>query len=187
MFDFLPDHWTLTTLYMTCAAIGGAVVVIQLILGLIGLDGDDFDGDVSLDGDGDFQFISIRAIAGFLTMFGLAGWAGTASGWSPVVSALVGLLVGSGTFVGVGWLLSIQRKLDSSGNLDPAQAEGSTARVYLTVPAQNSGRGKITVELQGRTAEFSAFTLGDELPTGSQVRVVRMASPGVFEIAALEA
>lgn len=187
MFDFLPDHWTLTTLYMTCAAIGGAVVVIQLILGLIGLDGDELDGDVDLDGDGDFQFISIRAIAGFLTMFGLAGWAGTASGWNPVATAAVGFLAGSATFVGVGWLLTLQRKLDSSGNLDPSRAVGADARVYLTVPSANSGRGKITVELQGRTAEFPAFTLGDELPTGTHVRVVRMASPGVFEVAAPEA
>jgi len=189
VFDFLPEHWSLTTLYLTCAAIGGAVVIVQLALSLFGFGGDDLDGDVGFDGDadGDMQFLSVRAIAGFLTMFGLAGWAGTTSGWSAPVTALVALFAGSTTFAVIGWLLSLQRKLDSSGNLDPKGAVGLTGRTYLRIPADNSGRGKVTIELQGRTAEFEAFTLGAELATGAQVRVVRMTSPGIFEVASVDA
>ncbi|WP_145062649.1 hypothetical protein [Engelhardtia mirabilis] len=188
MFDFLPEYWSLTTLYVACAAVGGAIVLLQLALSLFGFGADDVDveAEVDLGGDSDLQFLSIRAIAGFLTMFGLVGWAGTVTGWSPPISALVAFGAGLTTFLAVAWLLSLQRKLDSSGTLDPKRAEGSTARVYLRIPAANVGRGKITVELQGRTAEFEAFTTGSELATGTQVRVVRMTSPGVFQVSALD-
>ena len=188
LFDFLPEHWSITTLYMACAAVGGAIVFIQLAFTLLGFGGDDVDvdGGIDFDGDHDLQFLSIRAISGFLMMFGLAGWAGTISGWSPPVTAIVALLAGLTTFAAVAWLLSLQSKLDSSGNLDPRLAEGKSARVYLRVPGENSGHGKITVELQGRTAEFEAFTTGADLPTGAQVRIERMTSPGVFEVVPID-
>ena len=82
----------------------------------------------------------------------------------------------------VAWLLSLQRKLQASGNLDPRGAVGKAATVYLRIPPQKTGAGKITVSLQGRTAEFTAVTAGDEIATGQDVRVVRMTTPGTFEV-----
>jgi hypothetical protein len=53
------------------------------------------------------------------------------------------------------------------------------------IPAADGGHGKITVELQARTVEFEAHTAGPELPTGAEIRIVRMSSPGVFEVRSL--
>lgn len=188
MFDFLPEHWSVLTLYMTCAVVGGVVVVVQLLLSLIGFGGDELDVDLGdgFDGDGDVGFLSVRAIAGFLGMFGLAGWAGTISGWEPLPTAGVALLAGVSTFALVIWLLRLQRGLDSSGTLAPENAVGKVARVYLRIPAEGAGRGKITVEIQGRSAEYEAFTKGPELATGHAARVVRMSLPGVFEVEAAD-
>jgi len=73
--------------------------------------------------------------------------------------------------------------LNASGNVDPNTAVGRTANVYLTVPANASGQGKVTLELQGRTVEFRAVTDGDEIPTGSVVAVTKFLSPGVAHVA----
>ena len=188
MFDFLPEYWSVLTLYMTCAAVGLVIVVLQLALSMFGIGADelDVDFDVDVDGDGDLSFLSLRAFAGFLAIFGLAGWAGTISGWSPAVTALVAGLCGGATFLVVVWLISLQRKLDSSGTLRPENAVGGIGRVYLRIPARDSGRGKITVEIQGRSAEYEAFTHGPELATGSTARVLRMTTPGVFEVEAAD-
>lgn len=188
MFDFLPEHWSVLTLYMTCAAIGVVIVVLQLGLSMfgIGVEELDVDFDADLDGDGDLSFLSVRAFASFLAIFGLTGWAGTVSGWSPMVTAIVAGVCGAGMFLLVIWLISLQRKLDSSGTLDPRRAVGKTARVYLRIPGEESGRGKITVELQGRSAEYEAFTRGPGLATGSTASVLRMTTPGVFEVEAAE-
>ena len=68
---------------------------------------------------------------------------------------------------GVGWLASQQRRLDVEGTLDPRNAVGQTATVYLRVPAHGQGQGKVHVKVQGRTAELAATSDGPEIPTGA--------------------
>lgn len=181
--------WTLQTVFMGCAAVGGAVLVIQILFMLLG--GGDFDGgfdDVDVDaGDGGLQFLSLQSLSAFLTFFGLTGWwASSATEWNDVLVTLVAALVGAAVMLLTTLLLRAQRKLNSEGNLDPAHAVGTTARVYLRVPGRDKGHGKITVTIQGRSAEYAAFTKGKELATGREVRVVRMTTPGTFEVEALD-
>ncbi len=82
----------------------------------------------------------------------------------------------------VAWLMAQLRKLYSEGNLKSENAIGKAAVVYLKVPGGHSGLGKITVTLQGRTAEYQAQTAGPEIATGQMVRVVGRASNDVFEV-----
>ena len=71
--------------------------------------------------------------------------------------------------------------------MDPQRAIGKVATVYLRVPGGRSGKGKITVSIQGRTVEFGAVTASDdEIPTGAECRVVAMTSSNTFEVAPVE-
>ena len=78
------------------------------------------------------------------------------------------------------------QRLQSSGNVDAKAAIGHVAVVYLRVPGERSGKGKITVSVDGRSHEYEAVTAGKELPTGVDCRVVRMIGNGTFEVVALE-
>lgn len=183
--DWLPKELTLQTGYALCAGLGIVVVVVQLLLGLFG--GDDGDaGDFDFEGDSGLDVLTVRGIASFLTVFGLVGWIGTLEGWPRPVTLIAALVSGGLVLVSVALILRMQRRLTSTGNVDAARAVGSAARVYLRIPASSQGVGKITVEIQGRTAEYTAFTKGRELPTGADVRVVRMTTPGTFEVAPFE-
>lgn len=180
--------WSLLDVYLVCAALGGAVLVLQLMLLFFG-------GDVEADGIADgghdgaadgLSFLSIRTIAAFLTFFGLTGWWGSEAGWGAPVTMLVS--VGSGgVMMGlVAWLFGTLHKLQSSGNVEAANAVGQPAKVYLRIPPRHTGKGKITVTVQGRSKEYEAETAGAELPTGSQVRVVAMTTPNTFEVVPLD-
>ena len=146
---FLPDEWTLRTTYMALGAAGGAILTIQMVLMLIGVDG---EGD--FDADGDFD---------------------------PGSDGM-GLAAGSAMMLLVAFIMTQYRKLASEGNLKPENAVGSTATVYLKIPGNGSGRGKITVSIQERTHEYQATTKGPEIPTGAEVRVVRMITENTFEV-----
>lgn len=173
--------FTARSLYLGCAVLGGAVLSIQLLLMLVG--GDVADGEVDMDGDSDgLAFFSIRALASFLTFFGLIGMYGGQQGWTPAETAAAAVGSGIGMMVVVGWLFSLQKKLHQEGTLDPAGAVGASATVYLRIPGGGDGKGKITVALQGRTAEYAAITAGPELPTGSDVVVTRMVNDTTFEV-----
>ena len=77
-------------------------------------------------------------------------------------------------------------RMHSEGNLQPDLAVGKTAKVYLRIPAERSGKGKITVSIQGRSTEFDAVTNGPELPTGSECRILKQTTEDTFEVAAPE-
>lgn len=170
-------------LYLGTAVLGGAVLGLQTILLLFG--GGGADGDVDIDhGDGSdgVGFLSIRTVASFLTFFGLMGLYGGASGWGAGATAAAATLAGLAMMLLVAWLFSLQRNLAQEGTVDPALAVGLPAKVYLRVPGQRSGQGKVTVSLQGRTVEFTAVTAGAELPTGSDARIVRQIDSTTFEV-----
>ena len=188
--------WTMEFTYMACAAAGGTVLLLQTLLLLFGLGDGHPDVDVHHDiGPGDahgsghhegaFSLLSVRALTSFFTFFGLTGWYGTVRAWDPTLNLVLAFLVGVALMVVIAWMLRAQSRLQSMGNLDPKNALGESARVYLRIPARNSGFGKITVKIQGRSAEFSAFTQGDELPTGAIVKITRMSTPDTFEVALL--
>lgn len=196
---FLGLDWTISLAYVACAAAGGTVLVLQMVLMMLGVgDGHpDMDLHHEFDAAGAgheasdhpehvFSLLSIRAIAAFFTFFGLSGWLGTSKGWDGTVTLLVACAAGFAMMLVVAWMMHAQSKLQSQGNLDPKGAVGLSGRVYLRIPAANGGFGKVQVKLQGRTAEFSACTAGAELPTGALVRLTRMQTPDTFEVVALE-
>ena len=188
--DWLKENlsdFALIKVYIACAAAGGTVLLGQAGLNLFGLGGDtDVDADVDADdldtGDGSVSFISVRTLSSFMLMFGLVGWLGTAEEWGAVKTPFFALLAGSSTMLVVAYLMFMFHKLASSGNVKPRQAVGKTAQVYLKVPANRSGQGKVTVALQGRSLEFSAVTSGEEIPTGAACRLVGMTTEDTYEV-----
>ena len=171
-------------LYLGSAVLGGAILTLQSVLLLFG--GGDADGEVDHgDASDGFGFLSIRTVASFLTFFGLMGLYGVSSGWGTGATAGAATLAGLAMMLFVAWLFSLQRNLAQEGTVDPSLAVGLPAKVYLRVPGQRAGRGKVTVALQGRTVEFAAVTAGADLPTGSEVRIVRQIDESTFEIEAV--
>ena len=184
-------EWSREMMYLICAVVGGAVIVLQTLLLLFGFGGmDDVDGigdaDVHLDGsEGAFGFLSVRAVAAFLCFFGLAGWGATTAGWGVFPTIGIALLCGLAIMFVVVAILGLQKRLYSEGNLHPEQIVGEVAKVYLRIPAHGQGKGKVTVTIQGRTEQYSASSLPDceeAIPNGAAVRLVRMITPGSFEV-----
>lgn len=193
MWDWFKDqltHWSMVHAYLACATAGGGMLLVQFGLSLFGLGGDmdvDADADFDTDGDGDgsLNVLSIRAVAGFLTFFGLVGWAGTGAGWHPALTALAALAAGTTVMLLIASVMRMFRRLDESGNFDPNLAIGAIAQVYLRIPGGAIGKGKITASVAGRSVEFAAVTKGDALATGSNCKIVSLISADTVEVEAI--
>lgn len=181
---------SLQTLYIGAALLGGFLLLIQVALSVFGFDSDG-DVDVADAGDavdaaeGGFAGFSFRTVVAFLTFFGIGGWAALDSGLSAWISVVAGLACGSLAFWIVGVLLSQTHRLASSGTVDIKNALGVEGRVYLTVPAERSGAGSVTVKVQGRSVQFKALTRGREIKTGALCKVIAIASSDTLEVEAL--
>lgn len=176
--------------YFWCAAIAGSLFVVQTVLTLVGLGNTDLDvdvgdldldvGDIDLDGTdvdhsavSDAHFVgmlSLKAIIAGATVFGLTGLAAGRQ-FDATRTVLIAMGSAAATMYAVGWLVHKMHQLNSDGTVHIKECLGTIGAVYLKIPGSKSGVGKVTVEIQGRTMEYSAVTEGELLPSGSKVRI----------------
>lgn len=175
----------MTSFFTVCALLGGAVLLLQLALGLFGLDG---DGHVEAGGHealhGGLDLLSVRALAAGVAGFGFGGLIGMSSPFGVVGGLLLGMLLGTGSALAVAYIMRSMLRLEADGTLRLENAIGASAKVHLTVPASRSGTGKIHVTVQGRLVELSAVTAhAAPLSTGSAVVVLDVSEGDVVEVA----
>jgi hypothetical protein len=172
------------------AIFSSIVVIIQMTMSFAGMgDIDSGDADVdfstdtdSLDDAGSMHLLSIRNIFYFLLGF---GWAGI-SLWNTIPDTIVltaaAVLVGC-LFVAVFIFLFRQMmKLQSNGAFNVNDAVGKLCDVYLRIPGQNQGQGKVQISFNGSVQELDARTQGQPLPSGTKVRVLRVIDKKVLEV-----
>lgn len=175
------DWSVLQKVYFVIAMLFSLILVVQMILMLVGVgNGDtdvDLDGDgtpdVTVDGDSGLALFTVKGLVAF---FAVGGWVGFALGdgmMKTVWVILISLASGLVALVVVGLLMKWISSLAENGNIDIGNAVGKTADVYLTIPAGCSAAGKITVELQGKLTEVEAMTEGEEIKTGTKVKIIR--------------
>lgn len=161
----------MTTLYLWCAILGGAVLVLQLVAGLFGLDhghGHDFQHDHP--GSDGLHLLSVRSVTAGLAFFGIVGLAARPLG--VLVSTITAIAAGAAAMVGVAALVRGFGRLERDGTMSLALAVGTTGTVYLSIPGHRSGAGKVHVIVQNRLVECLAVTAEDPLPTGASILVV---------------
>lgn len=176
-------------LFLLCAIVGSVVVVLQTVLSLFGIDhGAGHDVHLGHDGAHDhsagLQILSLRSVAAGLAFFGLAGLISLKVQlplWIAVSAALAASLL---AMLGVAFLLRMLGRLESDGTVRIEGAVGLPATVYLTIPANNAGMGKISMTLDQRTVEYQATTAGAALPTGTPVTIVDITGSDILEVVA---
>ena len=162
-----------------CIAIPFSIVfIIQLVLTFIGGDFDDAgstgDADASIDADDGigFQFISIKNISGFFTIFSWTGIAAINAGKSMPFTIIVSVLAGLAMTTLMATLIYYMGKLSEDGTLKLNNAIGKLGTAYLKIPAQRKGMGKVQIKVQGyRTLDAITDDMED-IPTGAVVDVV---------------
>jgi len=120
-----------------------------------------------------FSVISFRTLIAAAAFFGVAGKAALSMGVSQSVSLLLAIAAGWGAMYGMYWLMRSVAGFASSGNERIGNAVGRRATVYIPIPANGQGRGKVQVSMQNRIVEFQAVTDEEErLRTGEPVEVI---------------
>jgi membrane protein implicated in regulation of membrane protease activity len=163
----------MSTVFAWSMAIGGLVLVAQIVLSLLGLVGDAPETVDDVDGaSGALNLLSVRALAAGAVFYGAAGMMLLAQ--MPVwAAAIMALLPGLAAAAATAYLTRAMFRAETRGNLRLEDAAGQLGTVYLQVPGANAGTGLVQFALQGRTVELRAYTREpDTLSTGSAVLVV---------------
>ncbi len=157
------------------------VFIIQSILTFIGADVDgasDFDvdpSDMGGDLDGGINLYTFRNFINFILGFGWTAILLKDSIKSKAVLILIAALVGIGLVAVVMYLFRLLAKMQQSGNVDVrTQAVGCTGKVYIPIPAERSGEGKVQITINNSVREYQALTDGDAIKTDTPIKVVEV-------------
>lgn len=175
-------------IFLCMAAPSTVILLIQIVLSLLGFDHDgdgdfdmppdavDVDGgevDISAADVADLQFFSLRSVIAFFVTFGWMGVSLVKTDLSPVWIFAIAFLCGVFVMALVAVLMRAMYRLQSDGTADIRKAVGVSGSVYMTVPAQRGGKGKVNVMIGDTLTERDAVT-DEETPLkfGEEVMVV---------------
>lgn len=154
------------------------IFINQTIMTFIGADASDgtsadFDGDLH-GGEAPFQLFSLRNLINFLLGLSWAGISLYGIIANPLVLILVSLFVG--VFFVVLFFIVIKqlRKLAEDNSFKISDTLNKTAEVYLAIPENKQGKGKILISIKGAFHELDAMTENERIATGKTVKVVKI-------------
>ncbi len=182
--EILENLDTLLKTFWFVAIPTSLIFIIQTVMTFLGTDSSDglqpdFDGDLN-GADAPFQLFSLRNLINFLLGF---SWTGisfyTTISNKPfliVLSLVVGVL-----FVYLFFVIIRQvQKLAEDNSFKITNTLNKTAEVYLTIPENKKGKGKIMISVNGAFHELEAMTENDKIQSGAVVKVVRIENDNIL-------
>lgn len=154
------------------------IFIIQTIMTFLGVDSSDgleadFDGNFS-DVDAPFQLFSLRNLINFLLGFSWTGISFYSTISNSIILVALSLSVGV-LFIYLFFILMQQiQKLAENNSFNINNTLNKTAEVYLTIPENKKGKGKIMISVNGAFHELDAITENEKIPSGSMVKVVKI-------------
>ena len=190
MAAFFDSLGLLEIILFIIASSSTLILIIQTVLSVIGAGDDgDFDGcesdlvenasasaDVksgkaNFDADG-LRIFTMRGILAFLMVGCWVGFIGIIAEIPPVAALLCALASGTASLFGIAKLMQLLMSLHHDGTLKVSNAIGQVGTVYIRIPGDEKGVGKVSVTVQERFCEFDAVTeSGEELKTGEAIYV----------------
>ena len=176
------------------------VFIIQSILTFIGADAGDNGLDIP---DGDFDpsadvstadagnpgmnLYTFRNLVNFLLGFGWTAILLRSSVDSTALLLIIAFIVGVMLVAVVMFLFKWLSTMQQSGNINVYKsAVGCQGTVYLTIPAERSGEGKIQITINNSVREYNALTDGDAIDTGTPIKVIEVLNPSTLLVEELK-
>ena len=150
----------------------GIAATLFLIVQIILMCFTSFGGDVDIDGDGDIDVetdsgVSIFTVKSITAFFAVGSWAGLLTcAVAPAnlqwLAVIIAIIAGGAAMAVVVLIFRAMAKMQCNGALETDKLVGKQATVYISVPSARSGRGKITLNAQGKFLELDAVTDSEE-------------------------
>lgn len=142
----------------------------------------DYDHDGAHHGTG----VRLFTVRGLVAFFAVGGWLGIVLEDAQIHTALtvaVALAGGFAALVFVALIIKWSLSLQENGTLSLENTIGRQASVYITIPPDLSGTGKVMLNVQDQLRELEAMTESHKsLVTGSQVKVTGIIQGGILQV-----
>ena len=182
----MTEWWTSLDLFMKilwCIAIASSLIfIIETVLTFIGADVEmemdtDFDiADGGFEGDPSMNLYTFRNLVNFLLGMSWTAILLNEQMKSKALLMLIAFAVGAAIVFAVMMMFKGLSKMQQSGNINVFEsAVGCSGKVYLTVPGERKGQGKVQININNSVREYDALTDSeDDLKTGTSIKVTEV-------------
>ena len=182
----MTEWWTSLDLFMKilwCIALASSLIfIIETVLTFIGADVEmdmdtDFDvPDGGFEGDPSMNLYTFRNLVNFLLGMSWTAILLQEQIASKALLMIIAFAVGALLVFAVMMMFKGLSKMQQSGNIDVYKsAIGCNGKVYLTVPAERKGTGKVQININNSVREYDALTDSeDDLKTGTSIKVTEV-------------
>lgn len=163
------------------------IFLIQTIATFLGADAGDSDFDASFDTDIDagadasydgHSGMNLYTFRNFVNFFLGFGWTSvlmagkiSSTGLLFFIAAIIGVILVAIVMYLFKWLSTMQQ----SGTINIYKsAIGCQGTVYLTIPGERQGEGKVQITINNAVREYYAQTDGDTIKTGKPIKVTEV-------------
>lgn len=164
------------------------IFIIQTIMTFIGADGMDADLDSfsgndidtnldfpDMDGHSGMNLYTFRNFINFFLGFGWTAILLQEKIQSAAILILISVAVGVMLVTLVMYIFKWLNSMQQSGNINIYKsAVGCKGQVYLTIPAERKGTGKVQISINDSIREYDAITDGDTIKTGTNIKVTEV-------------
>ena len=179
------------------------IFIVQSVMTFLGADSGNGDFDLDTDVSGDIPdgtdapdtaahgtgqgLLTFRNFVNFFLGFGWCAILLRNSVSSTPLLLVISVLVGVGLVVLVLMLFRWLGGMQQAGNINVfTSAVGCEGKVYLTIPGERAGSGKVQITINDAVREYEAVTDGPKLVTGTGIRVVEAISADTLLVEPLE-
>jgi len=138
----------------------------------------------------DSQGLRLFTIRGIVAFFMVGSWVGfilTQMGMNIVLVFAGAFIAGIITLYFMAKIMQMLFGLQADGTMKPRNALGQVGQVYIRIPANEKGMGKVNVTVQEQLREFDAVTESDEMiKTGEMVYVTDIRAGNVLVVEKVE-
>lgn len=174
----MPGWWTSLDLFtksILCIALFSSLIfIIQISMTFLGIDFHSHRDSGSQDSDSSFPLLSFRNFTNFFLGFGWTAIGlekvGLNRGIIMIASAFVGILF---VFTVI-FLFRLLSGIEPKNRIDIADVIHCKGKVYIAIPSNEKGEGKIQVTVLGVTRKYNAITKGKALKAQTPVIVTEI-------------
>lgn len=156
------------------------IFVIQTVMTFLGLGDHDADFDLdtsdgSFDAEPSMNLLTFRNLVNFCMGFGWTAVLMHEKIQSNALLIIVSVIVGILLVTVVMWIFKWLSGMQQTGNIDVHKsAVGCEGKVYLTIPGERKGEGKVQITINNAVREYDAVTDGETIPTGKAIKVTEV-------------
>lgn len=156
------------------------IFVIQTVMTFLGLGDHDADFDMdtsdgSFDTDPSMNLLTFRNLVNFCLGFGWTAVLMHEKIESNALLIIVSVIVGILLVAIVMWIFKWLSEMQQTGNIDVHKsAVGCEGKVYLTIPGERKGEGKVQITINNAVREYDAVTDGETIKTGTAIKVTEV-------------